>query len=806
MTSRYGQLAYTSFDAAGSVGGWQVKETSGGLTPEETQLLLAGVRTVFRPVDQPPDFPTPEQLEQGPRRLAYRRTDQSGAAYWHTVPAGSDSTGRPGNVFAHVLLDRTPDTIPRKRAIEWWRSSYWLQPYGATAVARAVLTDTNPTPGAAVTKDSVVQFALDDATWRLATLFGLLDAVAAALDGGAPVAFGVQSADSAAQWIGLLSFLMSPGTAADLSFSTFDRADQVSVHSGQLLSAVPIADLTGVPPGVVAISETETLSLGELGGEPHRTAGGHSVAVTPWSAMAQVVMLDPGSARQLLDDIDTIAQQVRDVGLHPAWPMAMAVAGRAEFADAEAEAHEVIAEHSPPGIAVGSSAARTISSVLSAAVGTTTADAWQAVHELKAGPGAVFADTTYLCRAIADDDWLAQSDPIPLGPRPFHGKPIPPPLRSAIGGALAPDRGPDRLLRVIDLLLRAGVEDERLRAALVDDVVPHLGDPGLRQRIGAETRLTLGAALLQDDIDGIGIDDDLLDWLADAAPLPSLAQLSQALPWDSVWTSAALRGVRTRRRGPVETGDPGAHLWWLRVTGSDEFEPTASSAAWDPADLLLAAGSHPVSGPAAVRTLVGAPDSPAMEQLAGKVIDENGDGLAVACAAVRHIGPQTWLQQRYVETHQGAYSPLWDQVLTGIEPDGVHPDFATRILTFALLGLIAGQPYPQACNALAAGNGHDAVDRLLPMVANGDLTPQVVLAVSLLRAASAEAAARPLDAVEELAGQVAERIAVRLPGDEGAVDGVAAMMAQLSGDATEGALRGYRKMVSRLLARRRGSR
>lgn len=803
MTPRYGQLAYTSFDAAGSVGGWQVKETSGGLTPDETQLLLAGVRTVFRPVEPSPAFPTPEQLEQGPRRLAYCRTEQAGAAFWHTVPAGSDSTGRPGNVFAHALLDRTPD--PRQRAIELWRSPQWLRPYGAAAVARAALTDVEPTPGEVVTKDSVVAFALDTDTWRLATLFGLLDAVAGALDGGPPVVLGVESADSAAQWIGLLSFLMSPGTATHLSFSTFDRADQLSPHDCHVVSAVPIADLAAVPSGMVAISETETVSLGELGGEPHRTAGGHSVAVTPWSAMAQVALLDPGSARRLLDDIDGIADQVRDDGLHPAWPMAMAVTGRVEFADAEVEAHEVIAAHSPPGIAVGSGAARTIASVLSAAVGTTTADAWRAVQELPAGPGAVFADTTYLCRAIADDTWLSQIGPIPLGPRLFHGKPPPPPLRAAIGTALAGGRGPERVLRVVDLLLRAGVDDDRIRTALVDDVVPRLGDAELRQRISIESRLALGAALLRgSDVDGSGIDDDLLDWLADSARLPQPDNLTQAVPWDPVWTRAALRGVRARRRGPVEPGDAGAHLWWLRVNGSGQFEQTAGGGVWDPAALLLAAGSDPLPGTAVVRTLVGAPDSPALHQLAGKVIDENGDSVAVACAAVRHIEPQEWLQQRYVESHQRAYNPLWDQVLTGIESGGVHPDFAVRLMTFALLGLLVGQPYPQAGNRLvtaAGGRGTEAADRVLPLVDDRHITGHAVLAISLLRAAAAETAELPLDAVDELLANLADQVAATQAGDDNDVDGVVTLMMQMSGDSSEAALREYRKMVSRLFAR-----
>ena len=184
VNTRYGQLAYTSFDKPGSAGGWQIKQVGGALSAEEAQTLVAGVRTAFDPVEPLPTYPTPEQLERGPRRLAYRRIDERSAGYWHTVPAGSDSTGRPGNVFAHAVLDRTPDAAPRHRPIQWWRSPQWVCPYGPAAVARAVLPDEAPGPAAAVTKDSVVAFALDNRTWRLATLFGLLDAVAAALDGG----------------------------------------------------------------------------------------------------------------------------------------------------------------------------------------------------------------------------------------------------------------------------------------------------------------------------------------------------------------------------------------------------------------------------------------------------------------------------------------------------------------------------------------------------------------------------------------------------------------------------------------------
>ena len=70
--------------------------------------------------------------------------------------------------------------------------------------------------------------------------------------------------------------------------------------------------------------------------------------------MAQVVLLEPRSARAVLDDIDRSARRSTDSALHPAWPMAMAVATAPEYADAHAEAASVIAAHTPRGAAPGS--------------------------------------------------------------------------------------------------------------------------------------------------------------------------------------------------------------------------------------------------------------------------------------------------------------------------------------------------------------------------------------------------------------------------------------------------------------------
>lgn len=105
---------------------------------------------------------------------------------------------------------------------------------------------------------------------------------------------------------------------------------------------------------------------------------------------------------------------------------------------------------------------------------------------------------------------------------------------------------------------------------------------------------------------------------------------------------------------------------------------------------------------------------------------------------VRTIEPTVWLQQRYVETHQHAYVPLWDEVLSVVDPADVHPDFSTRLLAFALLGLFTGHPYPRACSGFAASDrlGGEAIERLMPLVGEGQLAPHAVVAIGLLRAAA----------------------------------------------------------------------
>ena len=91
------------------------------------------------------------------------------------------------------------------------------------------------------------------------------------------------------------------------------------------------------------------------------------------------------------------------------------------------------------------------------------------------GPAAEHADLTYVRRAITDDTWLNELGPIPVGPRRLQTS-APVELAAPVGPALEQARGvgPDQVVRLVDFLMRAGVDDEQLSAALSRDVVASL--------------------------------------------------------------------------------------------------------------------------------------------------------------------------------------------------------------------------------------------------------------------------------------------------------------------------------------------
>ncbi|MFY2786885.1 hypothetical protein [Rhodococcus sp. MALMAid1271] len=480
-SSRFAQLTYSSFDdGTGISGGWQVKETSGSLSDVESEALRYWVNTTFDLVSPLPQFPTPEDVENFPRRLMYTSLDNGRAGYWHTVPAGADGSGRPGNVFAHTVLDRNVEaTDIALRPIELWRSADWLVPYGAGEVASAVLKSaTLPRAARSVSRESVIDFLCDPDTWRLGILSVLLDAAAAALDGGAPVVLATDTPDSAALWIGAVSHLTSPGTARTLHWSTFDRASGVATTMGRgvHLIAIPTADLPSMvsTDGIVVLSENEMPSMGDLGGAAHRTEAGSTVAVTEWSVIAQGILIEPETAHIVLAALDRVSEELGDSSLHATLSLALAVADTPELHDDVGdEAAAVIARYAPERLRARAALVGPASDLIDRTLGTTASDSWiqlRSVRPDRDGRYSVAAElimAAYIERSLSDSRWLLQPGGVPFPAVPPRSGWMPQRLSAAVelfvSNLLEKSRSANEVsldealysLRAIDLLFRA---------------------------------------------------------------------------------------------------------------------------------------------------------------------------------------------------------------------------------------------------------------------------------------------------------------------------------------------------------------
>lgn len=516
---RFAQLTYTSFDRGdGSGGGWQIKDTRGALSAEERRFLGSRVATGFDTGDRLPSFPTPAELEALPRRTVYGPVPNAGgAAYWHTVPAGTDSSGRPGNVFAHVLLDRFPAAphLP-VRPTDLVDAPQWLRPFGAADVLAATLDGVPDPPWgpAAMNPSVVVPFLVEVATYRPGVLAALLDAVHAAMNGGPPVALAMREPGRGPLWIAGINHLMSPGTSRRLFWSSREQAMDVGAawSVGLHLAVVAQAELAEAEPDgrTVFISDVaESVELGDLGGGPHRTRSGSTIPVTPWSVIASVVLQDPELAARAMRIQDDVAREQGDTGLPCGWPLAWSVTRMPDdLGDAREEALQLLGRFRPTHVQHAPRLRQELTGVLAQGMGRTTADAWARANESETGDVRDHAVNVYLERALGDREWLAGKDapllPIArecLDPRLFDV--VPRLFDAELAQPLDP-RGTDRraralrVLRMIDLATRAGLAGDRHSARISDlayrlvgaAVAPLLADTEAIRFVVGRTRLS----------------------------------------------------------------------------------------------------------------------------------------------------------------------------------------------------------------------------------------------------------------------------------------------------------------------------
>lgn len=419
MNERFAQLTFASADRAGRSGGWQVQEVRGELSATERAFLLDGVVPRLPEGEPIPEYPSAAEVGRLPRRLVYRLHDEIGGVWWHTTPCGRDSQGRPGNVFVHVVLDRAAAS-PAAGAL---RPSDlcgvdWLRPFGQAEVIAASLDGVadlpwTPAPGRA----RVLEF-LGRQGLSISALCVLLDAVHAAMDGGLHVALGLRQLDSAPDWIAAICHLMSPRTARRLTWSTWERAAELTARPPEVhLAVVPYEDALGLGHQLAAVVEDEALPRAGRG-QPSRVVRSESqIAVTTWSELFYEVAR-PDWLRGVLAEMDRVAEEAgEEEPLSPAWPLAMVVNKRGnKIADAMPAAWAVLKDSSPAHLGARSKDLyRPFLARLSDQVGPGVGPAWSAVSEARQSGNASrieVATDLFLLRALEDPSWREVTGPV----------------------------------------------------------------------------------------------------------------------------------------------------------------------------------------------------------------------------------------------------------------------------------------------------------------------------------------------------------------------------------------------------------
>jgi hypothetical protein len=564
---RWGQLTYSSFDRGnGTNGGWQIKETAGELSDEEIQILRSRVVTQFDSEGPLSAFPSASELALLPRRLTYVSDGTGSAAYWHSVMAGRDATGRPGNVFSHVLLDRAVnEALPAVRPIELWRSPDILSPFGPDQVAAASLNRRVPPAfGVTINRQSVLAFLFDPTEWRIGLLSVLLDAVHASLQGGPKVILSTDSADRAARWIAAVSMLTSPGWARELNFSVYERANglQALIDRGVHLICVPSADVVLIPTTVDAaiLNEHEIPNLGDVGGPAHETQAGSKIEATYWSTLAQAALVDVATADAAMTVLEDVASRIPGRGHEPAWPLAMTTLVMPDrFEDVQSEASVVVERWSPEALRGDPALFSVAASTFNKLSGTSAADVWERLSEASVSPVTQeMYVQTYVERVLTDWHWLARPGDVPL-PAGIESSTLSPHVRTSARKAV---------IELPDRLASAASVEQSLAALTLLNFLHRTAVIELAEN--ADEDLKDAVALVVERVVGEIVDDDrYADSILKTAP-----QLSSPFLLKNLLTAVENTG-RFQSEGPGRKV-PGGFFEWL-FNGSS-FNAAAAAA------------------------------------------------------------------------------------------------------------------------------------------------------------------------------------------------------------------------------------
>lgn len=323
------QLTYASAAGEdGRPGGWRVLERDAGAPDGLAQLLERGVSTRLDSGEELSDHATRDELARRQHSFSFAYTSGEGCGYWHACQAGSDATGRPGNVFTHAAGHT--DVHPATRPISLMRSPSWMTPFGHREVSASHLRVFEPVDGRSRVRDVLERAVLDPERTE-----ALLAAVAHCFQENRPLVLLGES-PSVVEALERVSWLTSGTVSATIPFRTYGRAADFAV------GALPFR-VVGIPPfdvdelqGLVDLGRSNALVL-DLSVTPHEVEGaGWASGRHRWphdprwqNAFYLLTQLGVDAAVEIVDAMDEICAGLRPEDLlSPSWPLALALLQR----------------------------------------------------------------------------------------------------------------------------------------------------------------------------------------------------------------------------------------------------------------------------------------------------------------------------------------------------------------------------------------------------------------------------------------------------------------------------------------------
>ena len=256
---RWVQVTFASFGASSQrrTGGWQAGP-SVDASRAHIDWIKQNATTDLAPIEPISDYIGDETVDALPRNFSYfpdeKIAGETVSVYMQAVPAGRDSTNRPGNVFTHAYIDTDPwsETTPYY-PVDRFGSDDFARPFTIKMVDKVALSrideggGPSPCEGFVPTADEAIRFVCE-VPQRAGALYRIQDALQS---GATTVVLLVPDRQLASIWLKAISVTMSPLESQRLlRFSTFMRGNTVAgvgKPGAPALVCVPTCDASVIP-------------------------------------------------------------------------------------------------------------------------------------------------------------------------------------------------------------------------------------------------------------------------------------------------------------------------------------------------------------------------------------------------------------------------------------------------------------------------------------------------------------------------------------------------------------------------------